>query len=45
MEYIKCENCGNKGKLNPVDGTPMCESCSNPNKYNTENENEYCKDS
>lgn len=29
MEYIKCENCPNKGKLNTVDGTPICEHCEN----------------
>ena len=40
MEYITCEQCGNKGKFNTVDGTPMCESCSNPNKYITKDEDE-----
>ena len=29
MEYIKCENCPNQGKLNTVDGTPICEHCEN----------------
>lgn len=29
MEYIKCSNCPNQGKLNTVDGTPICDHCEN----------------
>ena len=29
MEYIRCDDCPNKGKANTVDGTPICDHCEN----------------
>lgn len=38
MEYISCENCPNKGKLNTVDGTPICDHCENRFHQNKDEE-------